>query len=119
MILKCFTVFDTKAGLFLQPFFMRTVGEAVRGFAELVTNPEHDFCRHARDFALYELGEYSEQSGGILAHQEPQRIVGARELLEEYGVRGFDVLPVPEAEPAEEDERPLFMQVGDPERKIS
>ena len=94
MIYKIYTVFDAAAGLFLQPFFMRTQGEAVRAFADMACDPKHNFCRHARDYRLYELGEYGEESGAVLTHQEPIGLVTAVEMQQQFGVGGFDVVPV-------------------------
>ena len=57
-MLKVFTVYDNKAEAYLQPFFMRTKGEAIRAFADSVNDPNHMFNRHPEDFTLFELGEF-------------------------------------------------------------
>lgn len=84
MILKVFTVYDSAAELFLQPFFARNEAEAVRSFTDAAVDPNHSFCKHARDYTLYELGEYAEENGAILSHVEPRRILGARQARAAY-----------------------------------
>ena len=63
--MKIFTVYDCKANAYLQPFFCRTRGEAIRAFSDCVNDINHNFSRHADEFTLFELGEYDEQSANI------------------------------------------------------
>jgi len=63
--LKVYTVFDSKAEAYLQPFFMQSRGQAVRAFTELSNDPQHQFSKYAADFTLFEIGEYDDQSGII------------------------------------------------------
>lgn len=70
--MKIFTVFDSKAEAYLQPFFARTNGEAVRSFTEAANDSGHNFCKYSGDFTLFEIGEYDETTGNITplkAHQ--------------------------------------------------
>lgn len=63
MRLKIFSVFDSKADAFLQPFYALTTGIAVRMFEETCSDTEHQFHRHAADFTLMELGTFDQQKG--------------------------------------------------------
>lgn len=63
--MKIFTVFDAKAEAYLQPFYARTNGEAIRSFAEACSNPEHNFCKYGADFTLFDIGEFDENTGVI------------------------------------------------------
>lgn len=60
MILKIFTVYDSKAGAFLFPFFFSSTGQALRAFADSVASSDHQFARHPEDFTLFELGTYDD-----------------------------------------------------------
>ncbi len=58
-----YTVHDSKAQAFTQPFFAVNSRVAVRMFTQLANDPEHLFCLHAEDFTLIELGEFDDQNG--------------------------------------------------------
>lgn len=57
---KVFCIYDSKAEAYLQPFFMKTVGEAERAVADLVNQSDHHFNKHSGDFTLFELGSWDE-----------------------------------------------------------
>nr|QXN72777.1 MAG: nonstructural protein [Microvirus sp.] len=63
MVLKVFTVYDSKAEAYLKPFYASTLGTATRDFANICNDPEHPFCKHPEDFCLFELGSYDDASG--------------------------------------------------------
>lgn len=62
-MLKIFTVYDSKAEAYLQPFFAPTIAVAIRSFTKAADNPSHDFHHFPGDFTLFELGEWDEQAG--------------------------------------------------------
>lgn len=62
---KMYTVHDSKAGAYLQPFYARQNGEAIRSFAEACNQKDHNFYKFASDFTLFEIGEFDEQTGVI------------------------------------------------------
>ncbi len=54
-----FTIYDEKAQVFLPPFFVPTVGIAVRAFIDCIgPDSEHQFSKHPGDYTLFELGEF-------------------------------------------------------------
>lgn len=63
MILRVFSVFDSKAEVFSTPFFMSTRGEAVRAFKDLVNDPNSSVSRHPDDYRLMCLGEFDNEKG--------------------------------------------------------
>jgi len=65
MKVKIFTTYDSKAEAYLQPFFMRSRGEALRGWETICNDPNSQFHKHPSDFTLFEIGEYDEQTGTI------------------------------------------------------
>lgn len=69
MILKIFTVYDSKAEAYLQPFYMQSKGAAVRAFADSCNDPQSQFFKHPEDFTLFELGEYDDSTAKITSHQ--------------------------------------------------
>lgn len=65
MILKMFTVYDSKAEAYLPPFFMRSNGEAVRSFIQASNDQSSNFCKFPGDFTLFKVGEYDDQTCSI------------------------------------------------------
>lgn len=67
MILKVFSVFDSKLQVFNTPFFSRSVADASRSFSDLVRDGRTTVAQHPDDFFLYEIGEYSDETGELVA----------------------------------------------------
>lgn len=67
MILKAFSLLDTKVSAFHTPFFMAHVGHAIRACSELGADLSTTVGRHPADFHLYEIGTYDDQSGILTA----------------------------------------------------
>lgn len=72
--MKIFTIYDSKVDSYLQPFFMRTVGEVERSLSSLVSDPEHNFCKYAEDFTLFELGTFDENTAEINLLNTPHSV---------------------------------------------
>ena len=64
-----YSVFDSKADAYLQPFFAPTRGVAVRMFETAAQDVAHDFHRHAGDFTLFEIGEFDEVKGTLVPYE--------------------------------------------------
>ncbi len=60
---QVFSIFDSKAQLFLQPFYSQTTGTALRSFYEAANDENHVFSKHAGDYTLFHLGEFNEETG--------------------------------------------------------
>lgn len=67
MILRAFTVYDSKVEAYLRPFFMQTPAEAIRAFTETVNDGQSPFCKHPEDFTLFEVGTFDESTGFMQA----------------------------------------------------
>lgn len=63
--MKTYVVYDSAAEAYGVPFFIRSKGEAVRGFAQAVKDPQTQINKHPADYTLFEIGEYDEISGEI------------------------------------------------------
>lgn len=68
MILKIFTVYDSKAQCYMPPFFERASGIAIRQFEASVQAQDHQFNRHAEDYTLFEVGTYDDNTCEIEMH---------------------------------------------------
>lgn len=69
MILKAYSVYDSKGEMFNLPFFQHNAGLALRMFADLVNDPNSQLFRHPLDFVLYEIGTFDDSSGGLIPYQ--------------------------------------------------
>jgi len=97
MILKMFTVYDSKLEAYLQPFYMATAGLAVRAFADIVADKTHAFSKHPADYTLFEIGSYDDRTGLIVQLPAHKNLGTA---LEYSGVSELNnTVPHPSAEP--------------------
>lgn len=80
MILKCFAVQDLKAGLFMQPFFFPSIGQAVRAMSDMAADPGSILFRHAADFVLYELCEWDDITARFVNDGHPVHICNISSL---------------------------------------
>ena len=83
MIHHIFTVFDSKAAAYLQPFYAHTKGVAIRQFSDAINgDPNHNFARHPEDFTLFDLGEYDDNTAKFFILPTPEAIGVAVEFLQ-------------------------------------
>lgn len=83
MTSKIFTTYDSKAEAYLQPFFMKTRGEAIRGWQTVCNDPKTQFNQYPADFTLFEIGEYDETTGQITPYQAKVSLGVALEFLKD------------------------------------
>lgn len=81
MILKIFSVYDCKTEAYAQPFFMKTKGEAVRGFTDVSNDKSTNIAKYPEDFTLFEIGEYDDSNGMIKPHDTPVSVGKAIEFV--------------------------------------
>lgn len=81
MILKMFSVFDSKVGAYITPFFVPSVGHALRGFIEAASDSSNNICKYPADFTLFEIGEFDDSSCSFNLLSTPRSLGVAIELL--------------------------------------
>lgn len=69
--MQIYSMYDSKACAFIQPFFSRTEGVAVRQLSQAINDGKHDFCIHAEDYTLFHLGSWDEVSGLVESNKTP------------------------------------------------
>ena len=79
--MKVFSVFDSKAKAFLQPFFCVNAGVAVRSFSQAAQDKQGDFHRFASDFTLFEIGSWDETQGSLKSHESKVSLGVASQFL--------------------------------------
>lgn len=70
MKMYLFTVFDSAAKAYLEPFAAPTVEFAIRGFRQAVNQPGHQFGKFPDDYTLFSIGAFDQEMGRLLP-QEP------------------------------------------------
>lgn len=58
-------VFDKAAEYYMQPFFVRAQGEALRAFMDECAREGSQFKDHPEHYDLYQLGEFDDLSGAV------------------------------------------------------
>ncbi len=62
---QIFTVWDSAAGAYLDPFVAPSIEFAIRSFRQAVNTPDHNFQRYPEDYTLFHIGSFSVQTGLI------------------------------------------------------
>ncbi len=81
--MKIFGVRDSKANAYVQYIPVKTTAMALRSFETAANNPEHEFCKYAEDFSLFELGEANDVSGDLTPCPQPINLGLAAEFKRE------------------------------------
>lgn len=82
MKLAIYSIHDSAANAYTQPFFMHNDGLAIRAFQDNVNSTEdNNIKKHPEQFTLFKLGEYDDNSGIIKPLPSPTHITGALELV--------------------------------------
>ena len=65
MIYKIFSVYDSKAQIYTNPFYQHNQQMAMRTFSDAINHPEHQFARNPEDYTLFEVGEFNDETGEV------------------------------------------------------
>lgn len=71
---QVFTVFDSAAKRYLQPFFSPSIEFALRQFRHTLNDEEHLFARFPEDYTLFHIGEYDAETGMITSLPNPHSL---------------------------------------------
>lgn len=82
MILKVYAVYDVGVSAFRMPHFARAKGEAIRNFMSACNDRNTDLFASPKDFTLFEIGEYDDQTGRFENYQAPVPLGAALEFKE-------------------------------------
>lgn len=61
-----YSIYDSKANLWLPPFFARNSAVATRMFEQACNQEASEFKKFATDYSLHEIGQWNENEGEIL-----------------------------------------------------
>ena len=80
MILKMFSVYDTKAEAYHQPFCTTTQSLAIRSFMDTANDESTSIGKHPADFNLFYLGEYDDHTGSFNLEESKVNLGNALEF---------------------------------------
>ncbi len=87
MIIKVFTVYDSKAEAYLQPFYSQSKGSAIRSFQEAVNDPKSNIGKYPADFTLFELGSFDDSNCRFVLNSTPTNLGLGLEFLNDGSER--------------------------------
>lgn len=61
-----FTVYDSAAGAYLDPFVAPSIEFAIREFKSAVNKENHQFNRYPEDYTLFHIGQFSQADGKLI-----------------------------------------------------
>lgn len=76
-----FSVYDRAVMAYLPPFYLRSVGEAMRMMEDTTADPEHRFSQHPADFRLVRLGTFEDGQAEFELLDHPEIICTAEETI--------------------------------------
>lgn len=77
MQIRIFSIHDSKAEAFMNPFYSPTAGTAIRMFTASINTPDHEFHKYSADYTLFELGSWNEDTGKFTLHKAPRTLGNA------------------------------------------
>lgn len=63
MQIQIISIYDSKAGAFITPWFSQTVATAQRQFMSAVDDKSTDFHKYPGDYTLFHLGGFDQEQG--------------------------------------------------------
>lgn len=79
--MKLFTIYDNGIKAFKDPFPLRHVNEAKRIFIAETKNPQSELSKYPEDYALYECGEFVNDTGEFHTPDYPVKVLTGLEAL--------------------------------------
>lgn len=81
MKLRVYSIYDEKSELFARPSFLAKDGQAMRGFGDAVGDPQSDLHKHYKDFSLYQLAEFDDETGKFVNEDIPKLLCRGSEFI--------------------------------------
>lgn len=83
MLVRVYSVYDSKAQIFMHPIYLRADGEALRAFKASVNSSGHQFNNNAGDYTLFGIGEFDDDSGKVLMYETFNNLGNGAQFKEE------------------------------------
>jgi hypothetical protein len=80
MILKVYSVYDSKAEAYLSPMYFQSKGQAVRSFTEVANDKTSAIGKYPEDFTLFEIGDFNDSTCKFFLYDTPYSLGVALEF---------------------------------------
>lgn len=95
MISRVFSVYDSAARSYSQPFYAAGRSVAFRMFEKLVNDGQSTVSQWPKDFSLFELGSFNDETAVFIFLDAPERVCDAMSLVRPVSVpSASSVLPL-------------------------
>lgn len=74
MLMKVFTVYDSKVEAYLPPLFYKSRGEFLRAFTEAVSDPKSNLGKYPGDYTAFEVGTWDDSNCKFTLHVTPESL---------------------------------------------
>lgn len=65
MLVEVFSVYDSKARVYSQPFFAHNIAVAVRMFQSTIADANTNLAKHPEDYSLFHLACFNDETGAF------------------------------------------------------
>ena len=79
---KLYSVYDSKAEAFNEPFYANKDGLAIRIFTDHVNRDETIWGKYPHDFTLFQIGEFDSEKGSLTPLDTPRNLGMAIEFMD-------------------------------------
>lgn len=83
--MKIYSIYDSAADVFNDPFNQLTNEVALRTFRSLIYDGQSTISNTPGDFSLFCLGDFNSETGVVTGYFKPELIVEAMSILNESG----------------------------------
>ncbi len=81
MKLNAYTVYDSKAELYLPPQYYISKGMALRAFEEAANDPQSSIGKYPNDFTMFEIGIFDQEKATLIQHTAKVSLGTANEYV--------------------------------------
>lgn len=96
MKVKMYSLRDQQLGIYHAPMFLLSETIAIRTLYMAMADKNSQLVHFSENFALYELGEFDDQSGIVSMLETPKMIVSAKTILEKINFQKSELPLNPE-----------------------
>ena len=80
MRMNVYSIFDVASGSYMRPWFVQADGQALRAFADLCMDADHEVGKHPEDYSLFRIGRYDDNKGQLVG-ENPECLATALEMV--------------------------------------
>lgn len=82
---RVYTVYDSKAEIYMQPIYFRADGEALRAFKASLNSNGHQFASNPADYTLFAIGEYDDDKAQFVNYDAHVNLGNGARFKEDDG----------------------------------